>query len=192
MACLSPEKSEDGVEVPILETPSSTQIPELIPSPLPSKEALPEETQNPQDSIITETVEPVEDVFDPLSISKEVFDTTKAYVQVLISKLNLIIRGKDYSAWVYYLGPEYHAALSSAEFLKRVSESPILKNQNIILSSLRDYFNYVVVPSRANDRVDDIEFISQNRVKAFTIDSKGQRLRLYDLEKTEQGWKIVN
>jgi hypothetical protein len=51
---------------------------------------------------------------------------------------------------------------------------------------------YVVVPSRTKDRVDDIEFIGQNRVKAFTINNKGQKLRLYDLEKTASGWKIAN
>jgi hypothetical protein len=48
------------------------------------------------------------------------------------------------------------------------------------------------VPSRANDRVDDIEFISQKRVKAYTVSQKGERLRLYDLEKTNEGWKIIN
>jgi hypothetical protein len=67
-----------------------------------------------------------------------------------------------------------------------------LKNQKIVLKSLEDYFLYVVVPSRANDRVDDIEFIGQNRVKAYTITSKGQRLRLYELEKTAGNWNIVN
>jgi len=139
------------------------------------------------------TKEPIEqEIFDPSSISQEVFDTTKSEVQLLIEKLNQIIRNKDYEAWVQYLSPSYKAALSDTEFLKNASESSRLKNQNIVLKSLEDYFLFVVVPSRANDRVDDIEFIGQNRVKAYTVTSKGQRLRLYELEKTAGNWNIVN
>jgi len=139
------------------------------------------------------TTEPVEEsTFDPASISQEVFDTTKGEVQALIEKLNQIIRNKDYESWVQYLSPGYRAVLSDSDFLKNVSESSRLKNQKIVLKNLEDYFLYVVVPSRANDRVDDIEFISKNRVKAYTITNKGQRLRLYELEKTAGNWNIVN
>jgi uncharacterized protein YigE (DUF2233 family) len=59
------------------------------------------------------------------------------------------------------------------------------------LSNARDYFIHVVVPSRANSRVDDIEFVDTKRVKAFMVTSQGQRLRLYDLEDFGEGWKIV-
>jgi hypothetical protein len=136
---------------------------------------------------------PAEEVpFDPSSITKEIFDTTKTDVQALIGKLNEIIREKDYDVWVTYLGASYRTALSDPAFLKRISESSVLKKQGVTLRELRDYFLHVVVPSRANDRVDDIEFIGQNRVKAFTVDAKGRRLRLYDLEKAPSGWKIVN
>jgi hypothetical protein len=133
-----------------------------------------------------------ETYFDPTSISKEVFDATKGEVQALIEELNQLIRDKNYTAWVQYLSPGYKESLSNPEFLKTVSESSRLKNQKIVLKNLEDYFLYVVVPSRANDRVDDIEFIGQNRVKAYTITSKGQRLRLYELEKTDGNWNIVN
>jgi hypothetical protein len=130
--------------------------------------------------------------FDPATIPKEVFDSTKSDVQTLIEEINGIIRDKDFNAWVSYLGQDYREALSDEAFLKHVSESNVLKKQKITLRTLGDYFMHVVVPSRTKDRVDDIEFIGQNRVKAFTVNSKGQKLRLYDLEKTASGWKIVN
>lgn len=136
--------------------------------------------------------DPAAEPFDPASITKEEYDSTKSDIQALIQELNTIIRTQNYNAWVDHLGPKYMAAISSPAFLARVSESARLKNQKIVLRDLKDYFMYVVVPSRANDRVDDIEFIGQNRVKAFTVTEKNQRLRLYDLEKTDQGWKIVN
>ena len=130
--------------------------------------------------------------FDPSSISQEEKDTAKNEIQHLIQELNGIIRARNYNAWVSYLDPDYFTVISSAEYLDRISKSTVLVKQKIILKSAQDYFIHVVVPSRTNDRVDDIEFVSQNRVKAYTINNKGERLRLYDLERTENEWKIVN
>ncbi|MDR0623163.1 MAG: hypothetical protein LBG10_01895 [Treponema sp.] len=136
--------------------------------------------------------EPAAEVFDPGSISREVFDSTKVDVQQFIQNLNAIIRGRDYNAWVSHLGDDYYAEKSSPQYLSQVSEQPRLKTQKIVLSSAQDYFIHVVVPSRQNDRVDDIEFVSPTRVKAYTVTPNGQRLRLYDLESSENTWKIIN
>ncbi|TCW60174.1 hypothetical protein [Treponema sp. J25] len=133
-----------------------------------------------------------EEPFDPRTVTKEEYDTTKIEVQQLIERLNYIIRNKDFNSWVSYLSPVYRDSLSDPDFLAQVSESARLKNEKIVLRTLQDYFIYVVVPSRANDRVDDIEFIGQKRVKAYTVTPKGQRLRLYDLEKRDGQWKIIN
>jgi hypothetical protein len=155
-------------------------------SPPPRAPSQPQAQQKP-----AEPVQPVV-VFDPKSVTKEEFDTTKTEVQQFIQKLNGIIRAKDYDNWITYLGPDYFAIINSKEYLDRINKSERMVKSNRTLYSARDYFTYVVVPSRANDRVDDIEFVSQNRVKAYTINPKGDRLRLYDLEKTRSGWKIIN
>ncbi|MDR0403446.1 MAG: hypothetical protein LBH35_07665 [Treponema sp.] len=131
-------------------------------------------------------------VFDPSSITKEEFDSTKVDVQQLIQKLNGIIKAKNYTGWVSYLDGDYFRLISSREYLDRINKTDRMRKANIVLYNARDYFNNVVVPSRANDRVDDIEFVSQIRVKAYTVSSRGERLRLYDLEKTGEGWKIIN
>ena len=133
-----------------------------------------------------------EEYFDPGSISQEVFDSTKVEVQQFIEDLNKIIRNKNYDIWVSHLGNDYFAEKSSSEYLAQISEQPRLKTQKIVLRSPQDYFLHVVVPSRANDRVDDIEFISPTRVKAYTVTPNGQRLRLYDLENSGNTWKIIN
>ncbi|MDR2607116.1 MAG: hypothetical protein LBC57_01880 [Treponema sp.] len=130
--------------------------------------------------------------FDPSTISEEVRETTKVDVQQYIANLNRIIKAKDYQGWVSSLGEKYFAEKSSKEYLAQVSQTARMKTQKIVLNTAQDYFLYVVVPSRANDRVDDIDFVSPNRVKAYTIDSKGRRLRIYDLEHTDNGWKIIN
>ncbi|MDR2210694.1 MAG: hypothetical protein LBO65_04400 [Spirochaetaceae bacterium] len=133
-----------------------------------------------------------EPVFDPSSITREEHDSTKLEIQQLIQRLNNIIRGRNYNAWVSYLDNSYLATISSPEYLEQVSRSTVLVRQKIVLNSAQDYFNHVVVPSRDNDRVDEIEFISRTRVKAYTINNAGNRLRLYDLERTGTGWKIIN
>ncbi|GAB1481227.1 hypothetical protein MASR2M78_00420 [Treponema sp.] len=191
VSCASkPKNVEREVEaIPQLQTETSVPQAETVENELP--EAEPEKMPEPDLSPVVEN-KAVDEPFDPTSISREVFDSTKSDVQALIGQLNDIIRAKDYDTWVGYLGMDYRAALSDTAFLERISSSSVLKKQQIVLKDLQDYFIHVVVPSRAKDRVDDIEFIGQNRVKAFTLNKKGQPLRLYDLEKTERGWKIVN
>jgi hypothetical protein len=166
------------VEPSITEPIEPVPVTEIIPDP-------PEKTQAPEEP-------PQEDVFDPGIITQELYDTTKKEVQQFISELNGIIRARNYTAWVSYLGSVYYEKINSPEFLMKISESSFLKSNRAVLSDARDYFIRVVVPSRMNSRVDDIEFVSQKRVKVFTITAAGQRLRLYDLEDFGNGWKIIN
>jgi len=130
--------------------------------------------------------------FDPNSVSQEEKDAAKVEIQQLIQKLNGIIKAKNYNSWVSYLDPAYFKLISSKEYLDRINKTERMQKAGISLKNARDFFTNVVVPSRANDRVDDIEFVSQNRVKAYTVSQKGERLRLYDLEKSDGGWKIIN
>jgi len=146
----------------------------------------------------TETAAPAvkEEVFDPSVITKEVYDTTKIDVQHYIEELNGIIKSRNYKAWRANLSDEYFMEISSDENLQQISELPAMKNRRIVLKTAEDYFINVVVPSRANSRVDDIEFIGINRVKAYTLNTsrtgEEQRLRLYELEQTGNTWKIIN
>ncbi|MCL2210636.1 MAG: hypothetical protein FWB95_01805 [Treponema sp.] len=136
------------------------------------------------------------DIFDPTKISQQYYDTTRDEVRRFIEALNRIIRERKFEDWKANLSSEYFAEISSAENLRNLSEQPAMKTRRITLKTAQDYFDYVVVPSRANLRVDDIEFISMNRVKAFTNtkNSAGEdiSLRLYDLEKINDSWTIIN
>ncbi|MDR2516856.1 MAG: hypothetical protein LBC88_05680 [Spirochaetaceae bacterium] len=135
----------------------------------------------------------VEEQFDASTITQEEFDHTMIDVRAFIVELNGIVRRRDYDGWVAHLSPSYFQMVNSPAFLLRISQtSERLRTRNIVLLSARDYFMQVVVPSRTDDRIDDIEFISRTRVKAFTLNPKGQRLRLYELENLGSGWRIVN
>jgi len=139
---------------------------------------------------------PQGNVFDPATISQQHYDTTREEVRHFIEALNQIIRDRKFNEWKANLSPEYFAEISSAENLRNLSEQPAMKTRRIVLRTAEDYFLNVVVPSRANLRVDDIEFVSMNRVKAFTFtkNSAGEdvSLRLYDLEKIDNSWTIIN
>ncbi len=141
-------------------------------------------------------IEIEEEPFDTQNISEEFHASTKEEVQQFIEELNRIINRRDFASWKAALSPEYFAEISSRENLEIISEQPAMKTRRIVLRTAEDYFRHVVVPSRASSRVDDIEFVDMNRVKAFsiTINKAGveQKLRLYDLEKNGDVWKIIN
>jgi hypothetical protein len=169
-SCASPS---EPVKTPAPQVEAVNSVVETAPEPQPEVPAEPE-------------------VFDPLTVSQEEYDSTKVDIQGLIKDLNRIIRNKNYNQWIARLDKSYFDRINSEEFLAAVSSQPSLKNRKIVLRSAKDYFLEVVVPSRANDRVDDIDFITHTRVKAYTIKEDGIRLRLYDLENFENGWKIIN
>jgi len=162
--------------------------------PVVDADVQPEQTEEYQfdDEPIISEPQSKEAAFDPSSVSQEIFDITKVNVQRYVDELNSIIRSKNYSAWKTNLSDEYFNEISNPEFLKRTSDWPILRRNNIVLNTPQDYFTNVVVPSRQNSKVDDIEFTGHNRVKVFTINEKNERLRLYDLERTGNTWKIIN
>jgi hypothetical protein len=134
--------------------------------------------------------------FNQNQITQEYRASTMSDVRIFIEELNGIIRRREYNKWKSALSAEYFAEISSPEYLRATSELPAMKTRQVILRSPEDYFRHVVVPSRSNSRVDDIEFISSNRVKVFTVmlnkAGEEQRLRLYDLERSGNTWKIIN
>lgn len=126
-----------------------------------------------------------------LVVSEALRESTFVDVKDLVNSLNAIIRRRDFDAWRALLTDEYLRHYSDPQTLAELSQQPALRRYNIVLRSLRDYFTYVVYPSRQNDRVDDIEFIDERRIVAFTINAKEERLVLYNLEKIGDTWKIA-
>ena len=158
--------------------------------------------------VVVPEAPPKVEVFDPNSVSEEDFAAAKADIQSYINDLNRIIRARDYEAWRTHLADSYFETISSPEFLEEKTEELYRRDQSVattlgrdprmvekkILRTARDYFSNVVVPSRSNDRVDDISFISETRVRVYTVDTREQRLVLYDLVSTdkEDKWEIIN
>jgi len=179
-------------------TPTETKVEEVAKA----------EVEIPVEKPVEKPVEvPVEKVFDPNSISKATYQAAKMEITYLIYDLNFIIRHKDYNAWVAHLADSYFQEISDKNFLEEKTEELYRRDQivaqnlgkdpnaveKITLRTAKDYFDHVVVPSRVNDRLDDISFLSEDRVRAYTIDERrGQRLVLYDLASFNHKWLIVN
>jgi len=168
-------------------TTPPVQAPEPVASVQPMEMTMVEE---PIEEVVPEPVVVVTP-FDPSTVSIELKQATFFDVRALIQGLNSIIQAKDYESWSAALTPEYRSYYSSAETLAKISDAAVLKRQGIVLRTLQDYFIHVVYPSRQNDRVDDIEFISPDRIRAIIINIKGERLVLYNLEKIGDTWKIA-
>ena len=128
--------------------------------------------------------------FDPAKITAEVKTATFVDVRTLIDSLNLLVRRQDYNAWLSHLTDEYIAFYSDPSILAKYSEYPVIQRKGIKLLTLKDYFINVVYPSHQNDKVDDIEFVRENLIKAITVSPKGERNILYMLEKHGDAWKI--
>jgi len=123
-------------------------------------------------------------------MDKDTYIKTKEDLTKLVETLNGIIERRDYNTWLSYLSKEYYDYYSNPEVLKKQSESPLLKKYGIVLRSLKDYFNYVVVGSRKNVRLDEIKALDENHIKAYMY-VDGSPVIIYELVKINGEWKIT-
>ncbi len=123
-------------------------------------------------------------------LSEEEKEQTKKDLNKLVEKLNSIIARKDYQKWLQYLTEEYKQHYSSEETLAEISNSPVLAKHDVILRSLKDYFNYVVVASRKEIRIDEIKAVGEDTVKAY-MDLNDNLVIVYTLKKVDGQWKIT-
>lgn len=121
--------------------------------------------------------------------SEELYRTTFRDVQDVVASITRIISSGDYDGWLSYLTAEYVASRSSKEFLSDASTAAVLKKNGIVLKSLRDYFNNVVVRSHLQATLDDIQFLDETHVKALAL-VQGTPVILYYLVNEKGRWKI--
>jgi len=171
--CATPGQS------PIVEEPEKT----VEEAPTVAEES-PLEAVEPEEETPEQAVE--EEAF---TVTGEVYERTFQDIEDLISNLNTIIQSQDYETWISFLSEAYIERYSDPEVLNELSRQPLLQKYDIELSSLRDYFTYVVVPSRSNVRLDDLVFEDEHHVKAIML-VNGQRTILYQLVYIDNRWKI--
>ena len=187
IACVTPtpepEEPQESAEAP------AEEISPVEPEPTEESEAErpeePREETREEESGDSEEGESDRD----FEVTEEVYEQTFEEVEQTIARLNTIIQQRDFQAWKSYLTDEYEQEYSDPETLAEWSESPLLQRNEITLRSLEDFFTYVVVPSRSNARLDDLEFVDENTVEAY-MNVRGRRALLYLLENEDGVWKI--
>jgi len=123
-------------------------------------------------------------------VTQKIYDQTFSEIYIFLEKIQKIIDEIDFINWKLHLTDEYIAKFSDPQYLKALSEKPQLKDQNIVLNSLYDFFINVFIPSRNNSNLVRIEFVNKQRVKTITI-IKNTPYILYLLEKDKNNeWKI--
>jgi hypothetical protein len=131
-------------------------------------------------------------MFDPKNPSVEIYTATLADIQDFVRSLDTLIKARNYDEWLKLLSPSYCEFINTPGFLETISKQPRLKSQNVVLQNRMDYFLNVVVASRTDLEANDIEFLTMTRVMVFTINQKGQKIRIYTLDKTPESWEIVD
>ena len=156
--------------------------------------AKPEPIVEKKEPVVETKPDPVEEKhtviaeFEGVTITKETYDQTKTEMEKIVEQLNRITAVKDYTQWITFLSADYKSQYSQLSTLKTVSEA--LPVKGIKLTSLKDYFIYVFVPSRQNVRVDDIRFVSPIRVDVI-MKQGNVSLLVYGLENVDGSWKLI-
>jgi hypothetical protein len=164
-------------------------------APEPPEEPAEEPVESPEaEEPVTEEVPPEPEIEKApgdheIEVSVEVYERTFSEIEETIAELNRVIQARDFRQWQEYLTKEYIDTYSDPTTLRELSETPILERNNIELTNLRDYFDWVVVPSRANARLDDLRFVRNNQVEAI-MEVRGQRVILYQLTNVDGDWKV--
>ena len=149
--------------------------------------ATPKPVETPKESD-TKPIEKIEQP-DNIKVSDAVYKETFTNVEAFIEMLNKIIGDSNFDEWRRHLTRDYIDFYSNLSNLRVVSQEPALKRHNIVLTSLRDYFVYVIAPSRADVRLDSISFIDDNNIRAYMI-IDGEPWLLYNLVRFNETWRI--
>ena len=135
-------------------------------------------------------MEPVTDPVDSFEVSEELYRQTFEEIEALIKELNSVISKKQFDRWLGYLSRNYIDIYNSPEQLDEISQYRQLKDNGIYLKTIKDYFDWVVVPSRSKATLDEIVFVGENEVIAYSS-FEGKRAKLYELERIDGEWKVT-
>ena len=179
-----PTLPEGPVEEPVV-----VVSPESVTDLEPEQVEPTDQTSVPDSETETDT-EPAADTEPaPIQVSETVYNRAFEEVETVIADLNQIIYRGDFDAWTAHLTEHYREVYSDPEVLADISRQPAMAQSGIHLHTMEDYFEHVVVPSRARARLDDLVFYSDTLVEAVSI-FRGEPLILYLLRKVDGEWRI--
>lgn len=122
-----------------------------------------------------------------VQVSRETFISDKRVILQIISELSDVMENEDYSRWITYIDQDSINYWSQSTVLqKAASRLPV---KGLKLSSLRDYFYNIFIPSRKGKDVDEIRYLTTDTVKAVHVNGDTDVV-YYTLYKIDGVWKI--
>lgn len=122
-----------------------------------------------------------------VQVSRETFISDKREILQIISDLSDVMENEDYSRWITYIDQDSISYWSQSTVLqKAASRLPV---KGLKLSSLRDYFYNIFIPSRKGKDVDEIRYLTTDTVKAVHVNGDTDVV-YYTLYKIDGLWKI--
>ena len=122
------------------------------------------------------------------AVTMQVFEEDKKDILNIISKLDTVMKNRDYKSWLTYLNDESIRYWSNRSNLAKAETR--LPVKGLQLTNLEDYFKYVFIPSRSGRRVDEIRYENDKQVKAVQVNGSTDVV-YYNFEKNANGvWKL--
>ncbi len=177
----------NGVAEIVEEPPLSRAAPEPEPEPVVEPEPEPEPPKKELTAEEQEFLRSTEALGNWANVTMDTFLKDKDDVLETIDRLADIMKTGNYAKWLEYVSPQSRAYWTNPAHLSEVAKKLPVKGLKI--SSLRDYFKYIFVPSRSGHHVDEIRYISDAMVKAVQV-QKDRDIVFYTFEKIDGKWLL--
>jgi hypothetical protein len=141
-----------------------------------------------EETVVAEPTPP-EKTGSAFEVTEEVYTRTFEELEQRIREWNALIARKDYEGWYASLSKTFVMERGSAAYLAELSRNQKLKDLGIVLKTLKDYFNSVVVPARVDAALGKIEFVDESKVKAYALIGDEPAI-LYYVVREDGRWKI--
>lgn len=128
------------------------------------------------------------DISSKETVTVDEFEKDKTEILQIIYELSEVMKKKDKDKWLTYIDPESIEYYSKTTNLRKVREK--LPNKQIQLHGIGDYFKYVFIPARENNKVDEIRYISKTNIKAVEVKDDGTELIYYYFVKKNGKWYV--
>lgn len=128
------------------------------------------------------------DISSKETVTVDEFEKDKTEILQIIDELSEVMKKKDKDKWLTYIDPESIEYYSKTTNLRKVREK--LPNKQIQLHGIGDYFKYVFIPARENNKVDEIRYISKTNIKAVEVKDDGTELIYYYFVKKDGKWYV--
>lgn len=181
-----PEPVDEPAPVPQPE-PEPEPIPEPEPEPEPQPE--PEPIPEPEPEQSKEELEYQRSV-KQVAVSRDTFESDKRQIVQNIEELNKIMTDRNFEEWKKYVAPDSITYWSSKQNLTKASKNLPKELNKLQLNTLKDYFNYVFIPSRKGHHVDEIRYLSETSVKAVQVKDDNSIVVYYNFVKENGKWLV--